>query len=471
MFSQTFITRPKMAMVVSLVLTIMGLIAYRVLPVEQFPEITPPVINVEANYVGADSLTVEGAVAAPIEAQVNGVDDMIYMSSRSSDNGNYSLDVTFAVGTDPDIAAVNVQNRVAQAVSQLPTEVTDRGVITQQSSTNILLVAVLESPEGTYDELFLSNYASINIRDSLARIEGVGRADVLTDFAYAMRIWMDPDRMTALGISPRDIIGAIRDQNLEVAAGQVGSPPVPGDQQLQYTITAQGRLVDAQQFGNIIVRTGDAGAVLRVRDVARVELGSSFYNASGRFNGSPATVLAVYQAPGANALAVAENVREELDRLSQTFPDDVRVTLPFDSTDFVEQSLQDVQTTLVLTFLLVMAVVFVFLGNWRATVIPMVAIPVSLIGTLAILLVAGMSINTVSLFALVLAIGIVVDDAIVVVENVEAVIAREGLPPPEATAKAMSQITGPVIATTLVLLAVFVPVTFMPGITGELYSW
>ncbi|MEM8631364.1 MAG: multidrug efflux RND transporter permease subunit [Pseudomonadota bacterium] len=470
MFSSIFITRPKMALVISLVLSIMGGIGYAVLPVEQFPDITPPVVSVTANYTGANSETVENTVAAPIEAQVNGVDDMIYMSSDSTDTGSYSLSVTFEVGTDPDIASVNVQNRVAQATASLPTEVTDSGVVTQKSSTNMLLVITLTSPDETYDEVFLSNYASINIKDALARVAGVGRADVLTDFEYAMRIWMDPDRMASLGITPGDMIEAIREQNLEVSAGQVGAPPVPEGQQFQYTIKSKGRLTTIDEFQDIVIRAGSSGDIVRIRDIARVELGANYYNASGRYEGAPATVLAIYQAPGANALAVSERVRAELDRLSRSFPDDVVYEVPFDSTDFVEQSLNDVVSTLILTFILVISVVFLFLGNLRATVIPAVAIPVSLIGTFAFLLLFGMSLNTISLFALVLAIGIVVDDAIVVVENVERIIAEEGLSPAEATRKAMGQITGPVIATTLVLLAVFVPVTFMPGITGRLYS-
>ncbi|SDJ43318.1 efflux RND transporter permease subunit [Aliiruegeria lutimaris] len=470
MISTVFIRRPKTAIVISTVLTIMGLIAYAVLPVEQFPNITPPVVRVSATYTGATAETVENTVAAPIEAQVNGVDDMLYMSSDSSATGSYSLAVTFEVGTNPDIASVNVQNRVAQATAQLPTEVTARGVVTRKSSTNMLLVATLVSPNGTYDEVFLSNYASINIKDALSRIQGVGEANVLTDFAYAMRMWMDPNRMASLGVTPGDLISAIREQNLEVSAGQIGSPPVPEGQQFQYTITSKGRLASVEEFENIVVRTGASGAIVRVKDVARVELGANYYNASGRYSGQPATVLAVYQAPGENALAVSQKVLSELERLSRVFPDDVEYEVPYNSTDFVEASLNDVVSTLILTFALVMSVVFIFLGSWRATIIPMVAIPVSLIGTFAFLLAFDMSLNTVSLFALVLAIGIVVDDAIVVVENVERLIAEEGLPAAEATAKAMGQITGPVIATTLVLLAVFVPVTFMPGITGQLYS-
>lgn len=470
MFSSIFIARPKTSFVISLVLTIMGVIGYVALPVEQFPEITPPVVTVAANYTGANSETVENTVAAPIEAQVNGVDDMIYMSSDSTDTGSYQLSVTFEVGTDPDIASVNVQNRVAQGMSSLPTEVTSSGVVTQKSSTNMLLIVTLSSPNKTYDEVFLSNYASINIKDALARVKGVGKADVMTDFAYSMRMWMDPNRMAGLGLTPADLISAIREQNLEVSAGQVGTPPIPTGQQFQYTIKAQGRLTTAREFENIVLRTGDAGSVVRVSDVARVELGSSNYSASGRFKGKPATVLAIYQAPGANALAVADGVKAELTRLSTAFPDDVVYDIPFDSTLFVKQSLNDVITTLGQTFILVIAVVFIFLGSVRATIIPAVAIPVSLIGTFAFLLLFGMSLNTISLFALVLAIGIVVDDAIVVVENVERIIAEEGLSPADATRKAMGQITGPVIATTLVLLAVFVPVTFMPGISGRLYS-
>jgi HAE1 family hydrophobic/amphiphilic exporter-1 len=470
MLSSVFIKRPKMAIVISTVLTLMGLVAYAVIPVEQFPNITPPVVNVTATYTGADAETVENTVAAPIEAEVNGVEDMIYMSSDSSDSGRYNLTVTFAVGTDPTIATVNVQNRVTQATSGLPIEVTSTGVVTEKSSTSMLLVATLFSPGGTYDEVFLSNYASINIKDALARVPGVGKSDVMTDFSYAMRLWMDPDRMTGLSVTPADVIAAINEQNLTVSAGQIGAQPVPDGQQFQYAVTAQGRLSTVQEFENIIIRTGDAGSVLRVRDVTRVELGSSSYGFSGRYEGIPATVIAIYQAPGENALSVAAGVYAELERLSRTFPQDIVYEVPFDSTNFVQQSLNDVVSTLILTFILVISVVFIFLGNFRAILIPAVAIPVSLIGTFAFLLLMGMTLNTISLFALVLAIGIVVDDAIVVVENVERIIADEGLSPPEATAKAMTQITKPIIATTLVLLAVFVPVTFMPGISGQLFS-
>ncbi|WP_306144107.1 efflux RND transporter permease subunit [Roseibium sp. MMSF_3412] len=470
MFSRFFIYRPKFALVISIVITIAGILGYVSLPVEQFPNITPPVVNVSATYTGANAEVLEETVAAPIEGQVNGVDDMIYMQSTSNDSGNYSLNVTFAVGTDPDIATVNTQNRVSQATSQLPSEVTANGVTVQKASTNMLLVITLYSPNGTYDPVFLSNYASINLKDSLARVQGVGRADVMTDFAYGMRIWLDPDRLTSLGMTPTDFIAAVQDQNIQVAAGQIGAPPVPDGQQFQYTIKAKGRLATPEEFEDIVLRTGEDGAIVKIGDVARVELGAQFYNASGEFNGQPSTVLAIYQAPGANALQVSENVLARLENLAQAFPDDVEYAVPFNTTDFVQASLDDVIATLFLTFLLVVSVVFIFLGNWRATIIPTVAIPVSLIGTFGVLLALGMSLNTISLFALVLAIGIVVDDAIVVVENVERIIAEEGLAPKEATAKAMEQITSPVIATTLVLLAVFVPTIFMPGITGRLYS-
>ncbi|MCX2722584.1 efflux RND transporter permease subunit [Roseibium salinum] len=470
MFSRFFIYRPKFALVISIVITLAGLLGYFSLPVEQFPNITPPVVNVSATYTGANAEVLEETVAAPIEGQVNGVDNMIYMQSTSSASGSYSLNVTFGVGTDPDIATVNVQNRVSQATSQLPSDVTAQGVTVQKASTNMLLVITLYSPGGTYDPVFLSNYASIRLKDALARVPGVGRADVMTDFAYGMRIWLDPDKLTSLGMTPSDFVSAVKDQNIQVAAGQIGAPPVPSGQQFQYTVKAKGRLSTVEEFEDIVLRTGSDGAMVKIGDVARVELGAQSYNASGEFNGRPATVLAIYQAPGANALSVSKAVLARLDNLSEAFPPDMQYAVPFNTTDFVQQSLDDVITTLFLTFLLVVSVVFVFLGNWRATIIPTIAIPVSLIGTFAVLLALGMSLNTISLFALVLAIGIVVDDAIVVVENVERIMSEEGLPPKQATEKAMAQITSPVIATTLVLLAVFVPTIFMPGITGRLYS-
>ncbi|EAU48441.1 efflux RND transporter permease subunit [Salipiger bermudensis] len=469
MFSSFFIDRPKFALVISLVISLFGLISYLTLPVEKFPDITPPEVNVSTAFLGASATTVEESVAAPLEEQINGVDDMMYMSSSSADSGLYTMTVTFAVGTDPDIATVNVQNRVSQANSKLPADVVRNGVSTSKSSSNMLLMVALYSEDGSYDELFLSNYANINLRDPLARVPGVGRADVLTDLKYAMRIWMDPERLAALGMTPSDFVAAIQDQNAIVPAGTVGGPPGGDDPQLTYTVTAQGLLDAPEEFEQIVLRTGRDGAQVTVGDVARVELGSQFYTYSGSFNGVPSSVIGVYQAPGANAVAVSEGVISTIDRLAANLPEGMDYAVTYNNTDFIESSIDDVIQTLLLALVLVLAVVYIFLGSWRATLIPAVAIPVSLIGAFAVMQAAGMSLNTISLFALVLAIGIVVDDAIVVVENTERLIA-EGLAPKEATRRAMREVTAPVIATTLVLLAVFVPVTFMPGITGRLYS-
>ena len=470
MLSAFFIDRPKFAFVISIVICLAGMISLGVIPVSEFPEISPPQVQVTAVYPGANAEVVETTVAAPIETEVNGVDDMIYMSSSSNNDGSYSLTVTFAVGTDPDIAAVNVQNRVALATPGLPEEVARQGVKVEKASTNMLMVVNLVSPENTYDQIFLSNYASINVRDALVRLAGVGRADILGAFDYGMRIWLDPDRMTSLDLTTTDVVNAISDQNVQVAAGRIGAPPIGMDQQFQYTLQARGRLSDAREFESIIVRANPDGSTVRIRDIARVELGSQSYSAVGRLNGQPSTVIAVYQSPGANALEVADEVRALMERLSERFPDDVEYRIVYDTTNFINQTIDEVIITLFAAFILVVFVVYVFLQDWRSTLIPTIAIPVSLIGTLAALLAFGFSANTISLFALILAIGLVVDDAIVVVENVQRLMAEEGLPPKEATAKAMRQVTGPVIATTLVLLAVFVPTAFVPGISGQLYQ-
>jgi hydrophobe/amphiphile efflux-1 (HAE1) family protein len=470
MFSALFIERPKFAFVISIVITLAGLIALQALPVAQYPEITPPVVQVTASYSGASAEVVEQTVAAPIEAEVNGVDDMIYMSSSSTNDGGYSLNVTFAVGTDPDLAAINVQNRVALATPRLPDEVTRQGVSVKKRSTNMLMVINLISPQQSHDALFLSNYASINLRDAVIRLPGVGDAQILGALDYGMRVWLDPDRMTSLGLSTSDVVGAIRGQNIQASAGQLGAPPVQSNQQFQYTLQAKGRLKSAEEFGDIVLRAESGGSYLRLRDIARIELGSQTYAASGELNGLPSTILAIYQAPGANALEAADAVYAEMDRLSARFPADVEYKILYDTTKFVRASIDEVVTTLFQALVLVLAVTFLFLGDWRSTIIPALAIPVSLIGTFAVLLAVGFSANTVSLFALILAIGIVVDDAIVVVENVQRLMDEEGLDPRAATRKAMDQVTGPVIATTLVLLAVFVPVGFVPGITGQLYQ-
>ncbi|MCP4598162.1 efflux RND transporter permease subunit [Neptuniibacter sp.] len=469
MFSIFFINRPKFALVISIVLMIAGGLAIMSLPVSQFPDIVPPKVQVQAKYPGANAEVVEQAVATPIEAQVNGVDNMLYMSSTAANDGSYTLDITFAVGTDPDQAAVNVQNRVARAESALPQEVVRQGVTTKKQATNMLLVINLFSPESTYDELFLSNYASLYVQDALARINGVGSASQFSPMDYGMRVWLDPDRLKALEMSPSDVSNAIQQQNIQASVGIIGQPPLTQSQQFQYNLRAKGRLESVEEFENIILRTGENGSSVRLRDVARIELGSQSYSASASMNGQPAATIAIYQSPGANALDVADQVYAELERLSQRFPDDLEYAILYDTTLSVKASLQEVVETLFITFTLVVLVTFLFLADWRATLIPSATIPVSLIATFAVLQLLGFSINTISLFALILAIGIVVDDAIVVVENVKRHMA-EGLSASEATAISMKEVIGPVIATTLVLLAVFVPVAFMPGITGRLYT-
>ncbi len=469
-FSKFFISRPKFAFVISIVITIAGLLALKALPVAQFPEITPPTVSVTTQYAGASADVVEQTVAAPIEQQVNGVEGMIYMSSKSDNDGRYNLTVTFEVGTDADMAQVKVQNRVSQATPKLPEEVRRQGVKTEKQSTNMLLVINIVSPDETYDALYLNNYATINVKDPLGRVKGVGKAEILGVMDYGMRFWLKPDRMTALGVSVSDIQNAVAEQNVQVPAGQIGAPPAPTEQQFQYTVTTKGRLSEVDEFADIIIRIEPDGSAIRVRDVARVELGAQAYSASGRLDGKPSVVLAVYQTPDANALAVADAVKAQLDELSQRFPEDMEHVILFDTTDFISASIDEVVETLFIAVLLVVLVVFIFLGDWRSTLIPGIAIPVSLIGTFALLAAFGFTLNTIVLFALILAIGIVVDDAIIVVENVQRLMQEEGLDPKAATAKAMDQVGGAIVATTLVLLAVFVPVGFMPGITGELYK-
>ncbi|WP_027855849.1 efflux RND transporter permease subunit [Marinobacterium jannaschii] len=470
MFSIFFIRRPKFALVISIVLIIAGLLAMQALPIAQYPEITPPQVQVSASYPGANAETVEKAVATPIEAQVNGVENMLYMSSTSANDGSYTLNITFAVGTDPDQAAINVQNRVALSESTLPQEVVRQGVTTRKQSSNMLLVINLFSPEKTHDALFLSNYASIYVQDALARINGVGSASQFGALNYGMRVWLDPDRLKALELTPEDINNAIAQQNIQASVGIIGQPPLASEQQFQYSLRARGRLETVEEFEDIIIRSDASGAVLRLKDVARIELGSQNYSSSSKLNGEPTATIAIYQSPGANALDVADSVYAELERLSQRFPDDMKYAVLYDTTQSVKASLQEVIETLGITFVLVVFVTFIFLADWRATLIPAATIPVSLIGTFIVLQTMGFSINTISLFALILAIGIVVDDAIVVVENVKRHMEQDHLSAPEATALAMKEVFGPVIATTLVLLAVFVPVAFMPGITGKLYT-
>jgi len=468
MFSAFFIDRPKFAFVISIVITIAGLIALQVLPIAQYPELTPPQVQVSATYPGADAETISDTVAGPIESKVNGVENMIYMSSNSANDGSYTLTVSFQVGSDPDINTVNVQNRVAQATAQLPEEVRRQGLTTTKQSTNMLMIVNLFSPEETYDTLFLNNYANINVTDSLARIDGVGKASILGVQDYSMRIWLNPDRLASLGLTTDDVTAAIREQNVQVAAGQIGQQPSTNRSKFQYNLRTQGRLSDPEAFGDIIIRVGEDGSTVRVRDVARIELGSKSYDAFGLFNGQPAVVLAIYQLPGANALAVADAVKAEMDKLSKRFPDDIEYAVAYDTTRFVKASIDEVKETLFIAIALVVLVVFIFIQDWRSTLVPTIAIPVSLIGTFAGMLALGYSLNMITLFGLILAIGIVVDDAIIVVENTQRHMAN-GMTPKDATKQAMSEISGAIIATTLVLLAVFVPMGFIPGLTGELY--
>jgi hydrophobe/amphiphile efflux-1 (HAE1) family protein len=470
MFADIFIQRPRLAMVIAILMTLAGTIALLNISVAQYPDITPPTVQVTATYPGADAQTLADTVATPIEQQVNGVQDMIYMASTVSSTGTYTLTVTFAVGTDPDIAQVNVQNRVALAQPQLPSAVTRLGVNVRAQQPNFLLIINVFSPKGTNDGLFLSNYAQINVVNPLSRVNGVGSATLMGALNYSMRIWLDPERMAALGITTDDVTNAIQQQNVQAAAGLIGAPPIPDDQVLQYSITALGLLDSPDEFGSIIVRTSEAGGIVRVRDIARIELGAQTYSSVSQLNGAPAATIAIYQSPGSNALGVAAGVKAELEQLKSRFPDDVSYQVIYDSTDFVRATVDEIVHTLIITAVIVLVVVFIFLQDWRATLIPALTIPVSLIGVFAILLALGFSANTVTLFALILAIGLVVDDAIVVVENVQRVMEEQpGITPKEATSIAMRQVTGPIVSTTLVLIAVFLPTAFLPGITGQLY--
>ena len=469
MFSAFFISRTRFAMVISLVIIIAGLIAIKVLPIAQFPDIVPPQVSVQAFYPGANAEILAETVAAPIEAEVNGVDDMLYMNSTSDNSGRYRLDVTFAVGTDPDIAAVNVQNRVALALPTLPAEVSQQGVSVRKQSTSMLLTINLLSPKGTFDRLFLSNYMEINIRDSLARLPGVGDASQFGPLDYAMRIWLDPQVMTSLAINEAEVVDAIRRQNLQAATGRLGAPPDNEARAFTYTLQAKGRLTEPEEFENILIRANPDGSVVRLVDIARIELGAQTYDADTWVDGVSTSMLGIYLSPGANALETADRVYATLEQLAERFPDDLEYDIYYDTTDFVRISMRNVVITMLQALGLVILVTYAFLGDWRSTLVPVLAIPGSIIGTFAVLLAAGLSINTVSMFAIILAIGIVVDDAIVVVENVQRLIDEEKLSAQEAARRAMEQVTGPIVATTLVLYAVFVPTAFLPGITGQLY--
>ena len=468
-FSHFFISRPIFAAVISIVIVLAGGIAAFQLPIAQYPEIAPPTVVVRAVYPGANPKVLAETVATPIELEVNGVEDMLYMSSISTSDGVMSLTVTFKLGTDLNIAQVLVQNRVAIALPKLPEEVRRLGVTTTKKSTDLTMVAHLISPDSSRDELYLGNYAFLQVKDQLARIAGVGDVTLLGARDYSMRVWLDPEKLASRNMTAGDVVRAIREQNLQVAAGTIGQPPAPAGQDFQLTISTQGRLLDEGQFGEIIIKQGGQGQVTRVRDVARVELAARDYSIASQLSGKPAAALVIFQLPGSNAIETSDAVRAKLAELKKNFPPGVDYRVIYDTTLFARESIQAVVHTLFEATLLVVLVVIVFLQNWRASIIPLLAVPVSLIGTFAVMKLFGFSLNNLSLFGLVLAIGIVVDDAIVVVENVERNIAL-GLPPLEATRKAMNEVSGPVIAVALVLCAVFIPTAFVSGITGQFYK-
>ena len=469
MISRFFIDRPIFAAVLSIFIVIAGLASMRALPIAQYPEIAPPVVTVRAVYPGASAQVLEQTVAAPLENQINGVEKMLYMSSTSTAQGVVEIQVTFDIGTDIDTAALNVNNRVKQVEPRLPQEVRRQGVTVEKGSSSFLQVIAFTSPDGRYDDLFISNYVTLNVLDALKRIPGTTNVQIFGAKDYAMRIWTRPDRMAQLKVTPGDLLRALNEQNAQFAAGKIGQSPTGGPQELVYTITTQGRLSEPAEFENIVVRANPDGSLLRLRDVARVELGSKDYEFMGRVNGKSATLVGIFLQPGANALATADLVTAEMDRLKQRFPQGFEHAAVYDTTRFVAVSIREVAKTLAEAMLLVFLVVFVFLQNWRATLIPFAAVPVSLIGTFAGLLMLGYSINTLTLFGMVLAIGIVVDDAIVVLENVERIMREEKLSAREAAIKAMKEVTGPIIAMTLTMCAVFIPIAFLGGLTGELY--
>jgi hydrophobe/amphiphile efflux-1 (HAE1) family protein len=470
MLSAIFVDRPRLAIVIAIVTTIAGLLALATIPIAQYPDIVPPQVSVTTTYPGANSAVVEATVAQVIEAQVVGVDKMIYMKSTSGDDGSYTLTVSFELGTNPDINTVNVNNRVQIAVANLPDEVQRQGISVKKKSSALLGVVALYSPKHTHDPLFLSNYVTINLLDRIKSTPGVGDASLWGPQDYAMRAWVRTDRLTGLNLTTGDVIDAIKSQNVQAAVGRIGARPISNDQQLQLNIQTKGRLATVEEFSNIVIRTNPDGSVLRLGDVARLELGAANLDRDTRFNGGPAAAIAIYQAPGANAINALKAVKEVIGEAEKRFPEDLAWKVTYDPTVFVTDTIHEVQKTLIEAFILVVIVVYLFLGSVRATLIPTLAVPVSLIGTFVALLAVGYSANTVSLLAVVLAIGIVVDDAIVVVENVERVMEEHPeLTPGEATKLAMSEITAPIIAITLVLLSVFVPVAFIPGISGELF--
>src|SRR5262245_49474430 len=470
MLSSIFVDRPRLAIVIAIVTTIAGALALYTIPLAQYPDIVPPQVSVTTNFPGASAAVVDTTIAQPIEAQVVGVDKMIYMKSVSGDDGSYTLTASFELGTDPDINTVNVNNRVQIALSSLPQDVQRQGVTVKKKSSALLGVIAVYSPKHTHDPLFISNYVTINLLDPIKSTPGVGDATLWGPQDYSMRVWVRTDRLTGLGLTTGDIINAIKSQNVQAAVGRIGARPMSDEQQLQLNIQTQGRLSSVGEFENIVVRTNPDGSVLRLSDVGRVELGAANLDRETRLNGGPAAAIAIYQSPGANAITTLNEIKTKVGALAKSFPEGMEWKVTYDPTLFITETIHEVQQTLIEAFILVVLVVYLFLGSLRATLILTIAVPVSLIGTFVALLAIGYSANSVSLLAMVLAIGIVVDDAIVVVENVERVMEEHPeLSPAAATKRAMQEITAPIIAITLVLLSVFVPVAFIPGISGELF--
>ena len=468
-FAYFFIDRPVFAAVISIVTVIVGAISIFTLPIAQYPDIAPPTVTVTCNYPGANAKTVAETVATPIEEQINGVEGMIYMSSQSTNNGTMTLTVTFKLGTDLDIAQVQVQNRVAIAQPLLPQDVQRAGIVVKKASPNITLGIAVYSPDNSRDPLYLSNFVTLQVKDELARLPGVGDLVIFGARDYSMRLWLNPEQMASRKLIAGDVISAVQEQNVQVAAGIVGAPPLPaGRTPFQYTINAQGRLVEPQQFGDIVIKTGLDGSVTRLKDIARVDLGAADYTTNTHYDGRPAVGIGVFQLPGSNSIATANAIYKKLEELKVNFPTGIDYSIPYDTTTFVRDSIRDVVKTLLEAIGLVALVVLVFLQNWRAAIVPLLAIPVSIVGTFAVMAVFGFSLNNLSMFGLVLAIGIVVDDAIVVVENVDRWI-DQGLSPRDATYRAMREVTPAVIAIACGLTAVFVPVAFISGITGQFY--
>lgn len=471
MFSKFFINRPIFATVLALIIVVAGLVTLNILPVAQFPDITPPTVQVSAFYPGANAETVAQTVGIPIEQQVNGVDGMLYMSSTSSSSGAYSLTITFAVGTDVDMATVQVQNRVSVAQSSLPEPVIVQGVTVQKQSSNIVMFLTMSAQDSIYNGLYLTNYAKLNLVDQLTRVPGVGAVNVMGAGDYSMRIWLDPEAMRIRGISPAEVYQAIQTQNMEVSAGTVGQPIGKNNTNaFQYSLSVKGRLSSPNEFGNIILRSEEGGRMLRLKDVARIDLGSGSYNVVSQLRGKPTAAIAIYQQPGSNSLDVSKGVKAKMQELATNFPSGVEYSVTLDTTDVINESINEVLVTFLETTLLVVLVIFLFLQNWRAVIIPCLTIPVSLIGTLAVMAALGFSINTLTLFGLILAVAIVVDDAIVVVENASRLLETGQYSPREAVTKAMGEITGPIVGVVLVLLAVFIPTTLISGISGQLYK-